>query len=152
MAEKESTGFDLLFDLAITFIERQKSMLEYSSWMDYLLDMQKKGFEISDDMKTYLDSVIKTTTYLYETAMTTEGIEDVLLEIFEDTMKFLKKTKGVWDPIEWDAFLKDILKRNTDLNEETKTYFVNVLKAMRDIYSALPPAVSDLEREVTGKK
>jgi len=139
MAKKLFTGFDTLFDLAILFIERQKGMGDYAAWADFLVDVQKKGFELSDGMKSYFGFMMELMKNLYEKATATREMEVVLLEIFEHTLNFIKKTKGVWNPSEWDIFWKDLMKRNVDLTDEMRSYLIESFKAVREFYTALPP-------------
>ncbi len=143
MAEKTIRGFDILFDLAITYVERfskrPKEVWDHTAWLDFLLDTQKKGIEISDDIKTYFGLIMESMKNLYEASLATQGMEDVTLEIFKETLKFVKKTRGVYDPSEWEAFLKNLLKKNIHLTEESRTYLIKVLRAVIDIYTVSTP-------------
>ncbi len=152
MAEKTMIGFDVLVELAGKYVEIQKGVWDHTTWLDFLTDVQKKGFELSSDMKTYLGSVMEAMKKFYEVITTTKGMENAMLEISRHTVDFIKYTQGIWTPSGLDAFLKDIQKRGFDLTEETKSYLSEILESVSKLYTTLPPMVSKEETKATHKK
>ncbi len=142
MAEKGIPGFDVLIDLSRKFVESQKGVWDHTTWLNLLSDVQKRGVELSDDMKDYLGSVLESMKKVYETAAATKGMEDVMSGISDLIVEFMKKTKGVWDQSGWETYLKDFQKKGFNLTDETKSYLEEVLEASRKIYTVLPPLVS----------
>ncbi len=138
MAEKVAGGFDVLIDLARKFVEAQKGTWEHAAWEDFLSDVQKKGYELSDDMKTYLGSVLEGMKKVYNTTTATKGMENVMSEMSDITVNFVKKTKGVWDQSGWEAFWKDFQKKGVDLTEETRSYLGEILEASKELYGTSP--------------
>ncbi len=76
---KKVMGFEVLFDLAILFVERQKGIWDYKAWLDFLLEVQREGFELSCDVKSYFGLMMELMKKLYETATATQGMEDVMI-------------------------------------------------------------------------
>ncbi len=138
-------GSDVLVDLAGKFVESQKGMADHTAWSDFLSDVQKKGIELSDEMKSNLALVLESMKKVYAATEATKGMENVMSDISDHTVNFMKKTKGVWDQPGWEAYLKDLQKKGIDLTDETRSYLGEILEASRKIYSVLPPIVSKAE-------
>ena len=152
MAEKVMGGFDSLIDLARKFVETQKGVWEHADWLNFLSDARKKGFELTSDMETYLGSALEAMKKVYEATSATKGMENVMSDISDLTVNFVKKTKGVWDQSGWEAFLTDFQKKGIDLTDEMISYFGEVLEAARSVYNIFPPGVSKPEKKATPKK
>ncbi len=142
MAEKAMPGFDVLIDLSRKFVESQKGVWEHTAWQDFLSDVQKKGFELSDDMQTYLGSILEAMKKVYGTVTATKGMEKVMADVSKLTVDFITKTKGVWDQAGWESFLKDLQKKGVEYTDESRSYFEEVLEASRTIYASLPSDVT----------
>ncbi len=52
--------------------------------------------------------------------------------------KFVEKTKGKWDQLDWEKFVKDIQQRGIDLTEETKENLEGILESVKEVYLSLP--------------
>ncbi len=141
MAEKAMRGFDVLMDLAGKFVERQKGVWDHTAWLDFLSEIQKKGFELSDGMKDYLGVMLEGMKKVYNAAGDTKGVEKVMSDLSHLTVNFMKKTKSVWDQSGWESFLKDLQKKGIDLSDETGSYLAGVLDAARELYNVSPAAV-----------
>ncbi len=137
MAEKVTGGFDLLIDLARKFVETQKGVWDHTAWLDFLSDVQKKGFALSDDMKNYLGSVLDAMKEVYDTTSATNNMENVMLEVFKNTVDFIKYTQGILTPSGLEAFLKDLQKKGVDLTEETTSYIGEVLDSVKELYNEI---------------
>ncbi len=152
MAEKVMGGFDALIDLARKFVETQKGVWEHADWLHFLSDARKRGFELTDDMESYLGSVMEAMKKVYEATSATKGMENVMSDISDLSVNFVKKTKGVWDQSGWEAYLKDFQKKGIDLTDEMMSYCGEILQASKSVYTVLPPGVSKPEKKATPKK
>ncbi len=151
MDEKGIPGFDVLIDLSRKFVESQKGVWDHTAWLDFLSDVQKKGIELSDDMKDYLGSVLESMKKVYETTTATRGMENVMSDISDLTTDFMKKTKGVWDQSGWETYLKELQKKGVEYTDESRSYFGEVLEAAKQLYT-ISPVVSKAEEKEPVKK
>ncbi len=140
MGKKGIGGFDSLIDLAGKFVERQKGIWDHDAWVDFLAEMQKNGFKLNDDMKSYLGLVLESMKKVYDSGMITKGMENVVSDMSSNAVKFIQKTSGAWDQSGWEAFLKDFQKKGVDLTDETRSYLGGVLEAVKALYAVLPPS------------
>ncbi|QWR77740.1 hypothetical protein [Candidatus Magnetomonas plexicatena] len=150
MSKKSFDSFEELIERASKFVESQGGKWDHMAWLEFLSDMQKQGFNLSHDMQSYLGSMLESMKKLYGTVMSTKGFENVLLDISENTISFIKKTKGTWDHIGWEAFIKDVQKTGVSLTEETTTYLGGVLEAAKELY--MFPMKSTTEKKGKGKE
>ncbi len=152
MAKKTMIGFDSLIDLTGKFVEQQKGVWDHTEWLNFLSDLEKKGFELSDDIINYVGSVLETMIKVYESIATTKGARNVMSGITKETVNFIKTTKGVWGHSEWENFLKSIQTMGINLTDESMNYLGGVLESVNKIYATLPPLVSKEGSEMTSKK
>ncbi len=138
MEQKVLRGFDTLFNLAIKFIESRKGVWDHTVWLDFLSDIQKKGFETTDDLSTYMNSVLEAMKKLYDAATATKGMEKTMSGIYEQMIKYIKKTRGVWKQEDWIAFLEELQEKGIDLNDEMRSYLKEALEAIRELYKISP--------------
>ncbi|MBF0590448.1 MAG: hypothetical protein HQL02_00015 [Nitrospirae bacterium] len=134
MAAKITDVFDDLVQIAGKFVERQRGAWDHSAWLDFLSGVQQKGVDISEDVQRYIGSMLEAMKKLYNASAATENVTNVLLDISQHTVEFIKKTKGVWNQNEAEAFLKDLQKRGIELSEETKSYLGGVLESVKRVY------------------
>ncbi len=152
MAKKALEGFDILVDLAGKFVERQKGGWDHTAWLEFLSDVQRRGFELSDEIKADLGLVTESMKKFYTAVTAARGVENVMLRISDDTVNFVKKTRGVWDYSGWEGLLKEFHKKGLDLTEETVSYLGEILESVKGLYTVLPPPVSKREtKKTTGK-
>ncbi|KJU82174.1 hypothetical protein MBAV_005632 [Candidatus Magnetobacterium bavaricum] len=144
MAAKVTDVFDELVQIAGKFVERQKGAWDHSAWLDLLSGVQKKGVDVSEDVQRYIGSMLEAMKKLYHASSATENVKGALLEISQHTVEFIKKTKGVWDQKDGEAFLKDLQKKGIELSEETKSYLGGVLESVKRVY--------DFSVKITEKK
>ncbi len=147
MEEKKLLGFDAFNDLAIKFVEHQKGVWDQRAWADFLLDAQKAGFELSDDVKTYLGSVTKSMMKLYSAWGATKDIQVCTLDIFEQAARFFMETRGVFGPPEWEAFLKDLREKGNDLTNETRLYLEKIFEMASQVFTDLSSLTEKAESE-----
>jgi hypothetical protein len=139
MAEKVTELFDTLMNLSGRFVESQKGAWNHTAWLDFLAGLRKKGFELTDTMKTYVGSVMESMKKVYEASIATKRMEELISDIADQTVSFMKNTKGVWDQKEWESYLKDLQEKGIGLTDETRNYLGGVLEAARELYTIIPP-------------
>jgi hypothetical protein len=151
MAEKVTELFDTLMNLSGKFVESQKGAWNHTAWLDFLAGIQKKGFELTDSMRTYIGSVLESMKKIYEATVATKRLEKVMSDISDHTVNFLKSTKGIWNQKEWESFLKDLQEKGIGLTDETRNYLGGVLEASRKLYT-VTPQVSKEEAPLVAKE
>ena len=150
MAKKTMGGFDVLVDLAGKFVESQKGVWDHTAWLNFVSDVQQKGLELSDDMKDNLGLVLESMKKFYSASIATKGIENVMAGISNYTIDYFKKTKGVWDQSQWEAYVNDIQKKGVELTDETKSYLGEISESLQEFYTLLSPVKK--EGKKTGAK
>ncbi len=148
MEKKTMGGFDVLIDLAGKFVESQKGMWDHTAWLNFLSDVQKKTVELSNDMQNNLSVVLESMKKLYNASTATKSMQNVMADISDHTIDFFKKTKGVWNQAEFEAYVKDSQKKGIDLTEETRSYLAEVFESLKGFYPVLSPG----EKETKAKK
>jgi len=144
--DKEMTeGFDVLIDLAGKFVERHKGGWDHHAWLNFLTDIQNKGFNLSDNMKTYIGLVLESMKKLYLACMASKNIQKYIVDFTENILEFIKKTSGSWGHSDWEAFVNDLNEKGCDLNEEVLSYLGEVLESVKGLYIALLPLVNKKE-------
>jgi hypothetical protein len=138
MAKDFTNSFNELVALATKFVESQKGKWDHYAWLDFMSEIQKKGFDINDDLQDQLGSVTESMKKCYNAAADTKGFQNILGEISESSIEFVKKTKGVWDNAGWESYVKDLQKKGLTLNEMTQSYAGNVLESVKSLYSFIP--------------
>jgi len=137
--EKESTGsVDTLFDLAGKFIEGQRGVWDHTVWQNFIEGLMKKGYELTDDMKTYTGSVLEVMKKFSNAMSATMGMNQVVTDILGHTVSFMMDTTRVWDQREWGSFLKELKEQGIDLTDEMMNYFEGVIEVAREIYTISP--------------
>jgi hypothetical protein len=140
--EKKSSGwFDALFDVAGKFIESQRGVWDRTVWPDLLEGLLEKGYELTDDMKTYTGSVFEVLKKFSNAMSATRGMNQVITDIVGHTVSFMNDTTRVWDQREWSSFLKELKEQGIDLTDEMMNYLEGVLEVVQEIYT-IPPIVS----------
>ncbi len=150
MAVKSMGGFDILIDLSRKFVENKTGVWDHTAWLDFLTDAQKRGIELTDEMKTHLGSVLESMKKVYEATSSTKGMEKVMADVSRLTVNFVKEKKGVWGHSGWESFLKDFQKKGFDLTVETSSHIGAVLDASRQLYM-LSPVLSKKEAKEVKK-
>jgi hypothetical protein len=143
MAEKVTEWFDAVMSFTSRFVESQRGTWDNAAWMNFLDGLQKKGFELTDAMKSYTGPVLESMKKIYDTSLQTKGMQRSLSDISEHTVSFMKTTKGIWDQNGWESFLKDLQTKGVALTDETRNYIAGILAAARDLYSVTPTAASE---------
>ncbi|MCG6550798.1 MAG: hypothetical protein L7F77_00615 [Candidatus Magnetominusculus sp. LBB02] len=135
MAKQAFGSFEDLIELASKFVEQQDGKWDHLAWLDFLSNIQKKGFYLSNDMQSFLGSMLESMKSLYSSVSNTSEMQNIMLGISENTITFIKKTQGSWDHAGWESFIKDLQKRGLSLTGETTNYLGGVLEAARELYT-----------------
>jgi superoxide dismutase len=142
MAKQMMGQFDDLIKYAAKFVETQKGAWDHTAWVDFLADTEKKGYEMTNELKSYLGTTLESMRKFYTASSSTESIAASLKSISDDSVKFIKKTNGMWNHSEWESFLGEIQKKGISLSEETMRYTGNILESVKSLY-AMPSFMSD---------
>ncbi|MBF0515621.1 MAG: hypothetical protein HQK97_00695 [Nitrospirae bacterium] len=137
MTKAMTETFDRLLKLAGDFVERQKGAWDHTAWLGFLEEVQKKGIELTGDMERYIGLVLETMKKVYNASTSIDGIKNVMMEMSSQTADFVKKTRGVWNQTDGEAFLKELRQKGLNLNEDMMSYFGGVLEAVKGIYSSI---------------
>ncbi|MBF0319434.1 MAG: hypothetical protein HQL01_06500 [Nitrospirae bacterium] len=135
MAKQQFGSFEDLIELASKFVEKQCGKWDHTAWLEFLSDIQKQGFYLSNDMQSYLGSMLESMKKFYGTMSSTSGLQNIMLGISENTINFIKKTQGSWDHTGWESFIRDLQKHGLSLTEESTTYLGGVLEAAKELYT-----------------
>ncbi len=152
MAERVIRGFDFLVSLAGKFVDSQKGVWDRKEWLNFLSDVQKLGFELSNDMMNDLNSVVESMKKLYKDSTSTESIRLYTDDVYEQAVIFLMNTKGIYDQSEWETFLNDLQKEGVDLTDEIMSYLEEIFEAAKNINFTLLPIIKKAEIKEMLKK
>jgi len=107
--------------------------------MDFLSRVQQKGGEISEDMQSKLGDLLEAMKEYHTAVSATEDIEKAMSTVFNESVAFIKRQKGVWGHAEWEDFVKTMQQKTRTWSEGTEAYLGGVLESLKVFY-ALPPA------------
>ncbi len=145
------TIFNDLSKRASEFVEKQKGAWDHSKWQDFLSDVQKKGVKMTEDVNNSIGLVLESIKKFYESSTDTgkKGIGNVS----DQATKFIDITKGKWEHVEWEKFVKDIQQKGIDLTEEARSSLGGILESLKKLYNSLPliPKAEKEEQEATEK-
>ena len=142
--------FGDLVKLSSDFVTKQKGVWDHSAWLDFISNVQKKGFNISD-MESNLGEAIEAMKRFYTATASTQGIEKAMTNLAMDSAEFISKQKGVWGHEEWEAFVNSVKQNTFDLSEEAMAYLGGVLESMKVFYFLSPPPAKKVPAESTSK-
>lgn len=143
MSKDFTQVFNDLVGMAGKFVDQQKGVWDHKEWTNFITDAQKKGVEMTEEMKSHVGTVLESMKKSYNAALDTKGMENTMKDISTQTIKFIQDTKGVWDHTEWEKFLKEVQKKGMQLNDETTAYMGGIVESSKDLYSFLPNAIKD---------
>lgn len=138
MAKKMMGQFEDIVELAAKFVEQQKGVWDHTAWMKFLGEVKEMGFEMTEDLKAYLGSLLESMKKFYSATTATENINKAMTGIAEDTVSFIKKTKGMWDHSAWEDYLKGVQKKGLDVTDEAVKYLGGILESSKELY-VFPP-------------
>jgi hypothetical protein len=137
--------FNNLIKRASKFVEKQKGVWDHSKWQSFLSDTQKKGVNMTEEKRKYLGSVMESMKKFYESS--SETGKRMTGTVSDQTAKFIDKTKGKWEHLEWEKFVKDIQKKGVDITEDTKANLGGILESAKKFYVSLSPAMKKEKKE-----
>lgn len=138
MARTAIAPLDELVKLSSKFVTQRQGAWDHSAWLDFVSNVQKKGFEISEQMQSSLGEVVEAMKRFYTSTASTNGIEKAMLRIATDSAEFVKDHKGVWGHADWEAFAQRVGKNTISLSEETTSYLGDILESTKVFYSLAP--------------
>jgi predicted flap endonuclease-1-like 5' DNA nuclease len=146
MATMAPAPFDELVKLSSDFVAQRKGVWDHSAWLDFISKVQKKGYDVSEEMQAYLGTELEAMKRFYDATTSTEGMEKALKRIAKDSVAFISKHKGVWGESEWQAFAEDIQKNTVELTEETTAYLGGILESSKVFYYLTPPKAASTKK------
>ncbi|MCI4626928.1 MAG: hypothetical protein L3V56_13360 [Candidatus Magnetoovum sp. WYHC-5] len=126
--------FEDLVDLSAKYMELQKGKWDNSSWMDFLLNMQKVGYDINAQFQSQLSAYFDSVKDFYKILAATRGVESVMDKIKDEVVNFVKQKNGVWSHSDWEEFLASLNNRGLELTDETVSYLGGLLEAVKSVY------------------
>ncbi len=141
--------FDDLITLTGSFVGSQKGRWDNAELLRFISVAQKRGFVITDRVKSYINLVLIAMQNFYDTAAPKK--ENKMSELSDHTVKFIKKTEGVWSDSELNRFIKGAKRKGIDLNDEARAYLNNILESSRVLYNFSNP-IKKIRKEKTASK
>jgi predicted flap endonuclease-1-like 5' DNA nuclease len=153
MARVTTTRFDDLVKLAGEFVTSRKGMWDHAAWLDFIADVQKLGFNVSEEMQSRLGELLEAVKRFYEASASVEGIDKAMTTILKDSEEFIWQQRGIWGHAEWEAFAQQVQKNTLTLTQETTAYLGGILEATRAFYamSPAPAAPKKAKKRPVGK-
>ncbi len=140
MATESKAPFEELTKLASDFVTSQKGRWDHTAWMDFLSRVHKNGVEISEDMQSKLGDLLEAMKEYHTAVSSTEDIEKTMTTVFNESVAFIKRQKGVWGHAEWEDFVKTIQQNTRTWSEGTEAYLGGVLESLKVFYAVSPAA------------
>lgn len=142
MARAIKTGVDDLVKLAGEFVTRRKGVWDHTDWLDFVADVQKLGFNLSEEMQSRLGELLEAMKRFYTASASVDGIDKAMTTILSDSWKFIWQQRGTWGHAEWETFAKQTQKNTLNLTQESTAYLGGILEATRAFYAISPTAVA----------
>ena len=139
------TIFDELIKRTSQFVEKQKGIWDHTKWQGFLSDIQEKGVNLTEETRNYLGSVVESMKKFYENSSDTG--KKLMGIVSDQVAQFVEKTKGKWDHLGWEKFVKDIQKKGIDLTDETRSNLGVILESAKRFYSNLPLKAPKVKKE-----
>ncbi len=135
MATARTAPFEELTKLASDFVTSQKGMWDHKAWMDFLLRVEQEGVEISEDIQSKLGDLLEAMKEYHAAVSSTEEIEQAMSTVFNESVAFIKRQKGVWGHAEWEDFVKTIQQNTHTWSDGTEAYLGGVLESLKIFYA-----------------
>ncbi|MBF0565050.1 MAG: hypothetical protein HQK89_07400 [Nitrospirae bacterium] len=127
--------FDDLIETTAAFALKNKNAFDGANMLELYAELQKKGFEVTEDLKAYVGTVFDAMRDFYKILLDTKNIETTTLSITDFMLDFMKRNKGRWGYGEWETFTRELVGRGVNLNQELIVYMKGIFDAVRKIYS-----------------
>ena len=141
MATASTASFEELTKTASDFVTSQSGMWDHDAWMDFLSRVQQTGVEISEDMQPKLGDLLEAMKEYHTAVSSTDDIEQAMSTVFNESVAFIERQKGVWGHAEWEDFVKTVQQNTRTWSEGTEAYLGGVLESLKAFY-ALPPTAA----------
>ena len=135
MSTARTAPFEELTRLASDFVTSQKGMWDHRAWMDFLANVQQKGVEISEEMQSKLGDLLEAMKEYHTAVSSTEDIEQAMSTVFNESVAFINRQKGVWGHAEWEDFVKTIQQNSRTWSEGMEAYLGGVLESLKAFYA-----------------
>ena len=134
MATVKTAPFEELTKLASDFVTAQKGMWDHTAWIDFLSHVQEKGVEVSEEMQSMLGDLLEAMKDYHTAVSSTEDIEKAMCTVFDESVGFIRRQKGVWGHAEWEDFVKTMQQNTHTWSEGTEAYLGGVLESLKAFY------------------
>jgi hypothetical protein len=122
MATVRTSTLEELTKLAADFVKKQNGLWDHAAWMDFVSNVQTKGFDISRDMQSNLGSLLEAMNQFYAAAASTKSMEKAMKTVVHDSVAFVTEHRGVWSHSDWEEFVKMVNHNTVTLSEGTAGY------------------------------
>jgi hypothetical protein len=140
MVTAKTTPFEELTKLASDFVTAQQGMWDHLAWTRFLSHVERKGVEISEDMQSQLGDLLEAMKEYHAAVSSTGDIETAMSTVFNESVAFIKRQKGVWGHAEWEDFVKTVQQNTRTWSAGMEAYLGGVLESLKVFYASLPPA------------
>ena len=110
-------------------------MWDHDAWMDFLSRVQQTGVEVSEDMQPKLGDLLEAMKEYHTAVSSTDDIEQAMSTVFNESVAFIKRQKGVWGHAEWEDFVKTVQQNTRTWSEGTEAYLGGVLESLKAFYA-----------------
>jgi len=137
MATASTAPFEELTKTASDFVTSQRGMWDHKAWMDFLSRVEQKDVAVSEDMQSKLGDMLEAMKDYHTAVSSTDDVERAMSTVFNESVAFIKRQKGVWGHAEWEDFVKTMQQNTRIWSEGTEAYLGGVLESLKAFY-ALP--------------
>ena len=135
MANERIAPFEELTKLASDFVASQKGMWDHTAWMDFLSRVQQKGVEISEEIQSKLGDLLEAMKEYHTAVSSTEDVEKAMSTVFNESVAFINRHKGVWGHAEWEDFVNTIQQNTNTWSDGMEAYLGGVLESLKVFYT-----------------
>ena len=135
MATASTASFEELTKTASDFVTSQRGMWDHDAWMDFLSRVQQTGVDVSEDMQPMLGDLLEAMKEYHTAVSSTDDIEQAMSTVFNESVAFIKRQKGVWGHAEWEDFVKTVQQNTRTWSEGTEAYLGGVLESLKAFYA-----------------
>ena len=134
-----------LIKKASQFVEKQKGVWDHSKWQAFLSDTEKMGGTMNEEMRRYLGAVTESMKRFYEHSAGTG--KKMTGTVSDQVAKFVDKSRGKWEHLEWEKFVKDLQRKGADVTEHNRAHLGEILEAAKKFYHSWPKVMEVEEEE-----
>ena len=135
MATTSTAPFEELTKTASDFVTSQRGMWDHEAWMDFLARVQQTGVEVSEDMQPKLGDLLEAMKEYHTAVSSTDDIEQAMSTVFNESVAFITRQKGVWGHAEWEDFVETMQQNTRTWSEGTEAYLGGVLESLKAFYA-----------------